>query len=108
MVKKYVSFELDKTRNLRISMLALNDIESYFKKPFSRINYEELTVNDLGHILCAGLKHEDAELTATKVLELVDEYSDFETAFTKFGEALAIAFGKNAQGMAIKAKTQKT
>lgn len=105
MAKKYISFELDKTRNLRYGMQALIKIEERLGKSFAKIDFEsDMKYSDLAIIIWAGLEHEDKDLTIDKVTELIDEYSDIQTALTKMSEAMAEAFGKNVQGIAEESK----
>lgn len=100
-MKKFVSIELDKTRNLRFGMTALMKIEEKLGRPFSQIDFEhELQYKDLAIILWAGLVHEDSTLTFDKVAELIDDYSDIQTAMQKMGEAMQEAFGKNVMRIA--------
>lgn len=99
MAKKYVPIELDKTRNLRYGMVALMKIEEKINKPISKINFEEVTTKDMAVIIWAGLVHEDKTLTPDKVAELIDEYSDLNSAAQIMGKALQEAFGSpNAVG----------
>jgi hypothetical protein len=100
-MKKYIPIELDKNRNLRFGMVALMKIEEKLGRPFAQIDFEhELKYKDLATILWAGLAHEDAYLTPNKVAELIDDYSDIQTAMSKMGEAMQEAFGKNVMRVA--------
>lgn len=102
MAKKYVEIKLEKTRNLRYGMAAVIRIEKHFKKPISQIDFNNITYEDLSHVIHAGLVHEDKELAPEKVVELIDEYSDVQTVVVAMTEAMQEAFGdgKNAQGAA--------
>lgn len=97
-MKKFVPIELDKTRNIRFGMVALMKVEKKLGKSFSKINFDEITYDEVANILWAGLVHEDPELTPDKLAELIDEYSNVQTAITLMGEAMTEAFGKNDQG----------
>jgi hypothetical protein len=89
----FYPIQLDKTRNLRYGMRALSLIEKKLKKPVAKIDMENLTMEDTATIIWAGLQHEDKGLTPEKVMDLVDDYSDIQTALTAMGEAFAGAFG---------------
>ena len=98
-MRKSVTIDLDKARNLRYGLNALVRIEELTGKGITELNLERITMKDLRTILYAGLCHEDSELTVEKVGELIDEYSDITTVASKLGEAFNIAFGgkeKNA------------
>jgi hypothetical protein len=101
MAKKFVPIELDKTRNMRFGMVALIRLEKKLGKPFAKIDFEnEMTYEEVATIIWGGLVHEDPDLTPEKVAELIDDYSDIQTALKVMGEAMQEAFGdgKNAQG----------
>lgn len=110
MAKKFTPLVLDKTRNLRYGMVALTKIEKKLGKPFTKIDFEnEMTYAEIADILWAGLSHEDPELTPEKVAELIDDYSDIQTAITTMGEAMQEAFGgKNVQGTETQNKENGT
>lgn len=94
-MKKYVAIELDKTRNLRFGMQALMRIEDKLNKPFASINFEkEMKYSELSVIIWAGLVHEEPELTPESVANLIDEFTDIQTAMEKVGEAMTNAFKK--------------
>lgn len=98
-MKKYISIELDKTRNLRYGMVALMKIEDKLGKAFASIDFDkELKYKDLAIIIWAGLSHEDKNLNPQVTAELIDEYSDIATVMEKMGEAMQEAFGKNLEG----------
>lgn len=102
MAKKFLPIILDKTRNLSYGMVALMKIEKKLGKPFAKIDFEnEMTYEEIANILWAGLSHEDPALTPEIVAELIDEYSDIQTAIEAMGKAMQEAFGtKNVQGAA--------
>lgn len=69
----YTPIKLDKTRNLRFRMKACRIIEKHFGKPLAHIRLDECTVEDFMTIMCAGLAHEDKDLTVEKMFDIVDE-----------------------------------
>lgn len=74
----YYPIELDRERNFRLGMKAINKIEKHFKKPIMEIKGIQngtLTIDEYAILFHAGLMHEDKELTPAKVIDLVDEYS---------------------------------
>lgn len=96
----YTPIELDKTRNLRYGMKAIAQFEKILGKNLAKIDMENLRMDEQAVILWAGLVHEDASLTPEKVMELIDEFSDIQTALETMGKAFEDAFGKkekNAQ-----------
>lgn len=97
-MKKSVTIELDKARNLRYGMNALVKIEELTGKPITKLDLESISMKDLRIIVYAGLCHEDKDLTLEGVGELIDNYSDITQVANKIAEAFTIAFGssKNA------------
>jgi len=106
----YYPIQLDKSRNFKYGMKALSLIEKRLKKPFAKISLDDLTVEEIAVFIWAGLVHEDNTLTPEKVMDLVDEYSNFTTVSEIMGRALSVAMGagedtdeKNAQETASSA-----
>jgi hypothetical protein len=95
MGKQFTSIQLDKARNLRYGMRALDRIEDKLEKPLSEVSMNKLTTKQLAVFIWAGLAHEDPELTPEKVMDLVDEYSDIKTVSEILGKAIQESFGKN-------------
>lgn len=83
---------LDKTRNLRYGMVAMDKIEKKFKKPVAKIDFDNLTMEDAATIIWAGLVHEDSNLTVQKVMQLVDAHSSIKKALEVMGEAIQESF----------------
>lgn len=102
MANKYTEYKLDKTRNLRLGMVALNKVKDKLGMSISKIDFTgDVDFYAVAVILWAGMVHEDSELTPDKVMELVDEHSDIPTALKVMGEIMQEAFGSpNAQGTA--------
>lgn len=98
-MKKSITIELEKARNLRYGINALVKIEELTGRPITKLDLDNISMKDLRTILYAGLCHEDNSLTPEKVGELIDEYSTVDEMANKLGEAFTIAFGnpeKNA------------
>lgn len=100
----FYPIQLDKARNFRYGMKALSLIEKKLKKPISKIDLDNLTMEEIAVFIWAGLVHEDKELTPDKVMDLVDEYSSIAAVSKAINEALNSAYGsteedgeKNAQ-----------
>ena len=74
----YYPIQLDKSRNLKYGMRAIDLIEKKFKKPVMKIESLQdgsLTMNEYATLIWAGLVHEDRDLTPEKVMDLIDKYS---------------------------------
>lgn len=94
-----VEFKLDKVRNVRFGMRELMKIEKELGKPFSQLDIKNIQYEHVAIILCAALQREDPDMTVDKLVDLIDEYSDIQTAIKVMGEGMELAFGqpKNAQ-----------
>lgn len=93
----FYPIKIDKMRNLRYGMRALSLIEKHFKCPVAKVDYDNLTMEDMAVIMWAGLQHEDEELTATKVMDLIDDHSDIGKVIIEVMKALNNTFGSNEQ-----------
>lgn len=74
----YYPIKLDKMRNLRFNMRAIDRIEKKCGKPLMKIEGITdgmLTMDETATIIWAGLAHEDKELTPDKIMDLIDEHS---------------------------------
>ncbi|MDD4564770.1 MAG: hypothetical protein PHE79_04765 [Eubacteriales bacterium] len=93
----YTPIELDKMRNLRYGMKAISLVEKKFKKPIAKLDMGSLTMEDSAILIWAGLAHEDQNLTADKVMELIDDYSSLPAVMEAVGAAMTEAFGSAEQ-----------
>ena len=98
----FYPIQLDKMRNFKYGMKALHLIEKKLKKPVSKIDMDNLTMEDAATLIWAGLQHEDKGLTPDKVMDLVDDYSNVQTVMIAMGKAFAGAFGADAPEEEVK------
>ena len=94
----YTPVELDKVRNFRYGMKAISIIEKKFKKPFAKVDFDNLTMEDTATIIWAGLVHEDKNLTVEKVMDLIDEKGNLQQVMQVMSEAMSAAFGGKEEG----------
>jgi hypothetical protein len=91
----YTPIELDKIRNLRYGMKAISLIEKKLNvKSISKLDFNDLSMEEIATVIWAGLEHEDKDLNPDKVMILIDEYSDFETIAEMMGKAMSDFFQK--------------
>ena len=89
----YYPIELDKTRNFKYGMRAISLAEKKFKSPISKIDMNNLTMEEMATIIWAGLVHEDKNLSIERVMDLVDDSKLTVTqVFEMAGDALDKAF----------------
>lgn len=93
----YTPIILDKTRNFRYGMKAISLIEKKMKCNVSKIDFENLTMEDTATLIWAGLVHEDRELSPEKIMDLIDEYSNIQDVAKIMGEAMNEAFGVKSE-----------
>ena len=96
----YHPIKLDKVRNFKYGMKAINLIEKKYGKPIMEIDGIEdgkITMEDYANLIWAGLAHEDPELTPEKVMDLVDEYSSIAKVSKIMWQALNDVF-KDVEG----------
>lgn len=94
----YTPVELDKVRNFRYGMKAISTIEKKFKKPISKVDFENMTMEDTATIIWAGLVHEDKNLTVEKVMDFIDEKGNLQQVMQVMSEAMSAAFGGKEEG----------
>jgi hypothetical protein len=96
----FYPIKLDKERNLRYGMKAIDLIEKKFGKPVMQIQGMQdgnMTMDAYATVIWAGLVHEDPDLTPEKVMDLVDGFSSLPAVTVKMWEALNAAFGAGAE-----------
>jgi len=106
----YYPIELDKTRNFKYGMRAIDLIEKKYGKPIMEIdgiNNGMLTMEDYATLIWAGLSHEDKELTIEKVMDLVDEHSSIAEVSKIMWNALNDVFKVEEDGENQKGKNKK-
>lgn len=94
----YTPVELDKVRNFRYGMKAISIIEKKFKKPISKVDFDNLTMEDTATIIWAGLIHEDNKLTVERVMDLIDDKGNLQEVMKCMSEAMSAAFGGKEEG----------
>jgi hypothetical protein len=89
----FTPIQLDKTRNLRYGMKAVSLIEKKMDTSIGKVDFSNITMEQIAIILWAGLVHEDDNLTPDIIMDLVDEYSSVPKVTDIMNQALTDAFG---------------
>lgn len=84
--------KLDRERQFKYGMRAISLIEKKFKKPISQVDLNNLTMEESAVFIWAGLAHEDKNLSPDRVMDIVDQYSNYTAVINLAGEALQGAF----------------
>ena len=96
-MKKSISIELDKTRNMRLDSDALEKIEDKFDRPFHRIDFENMRIKDYKYILYMSLVHEDQDLTLDQVSNILKNSDmDMVDVYKKVSTVVGLALSKKA------------
>jgi len=103
---KSVPIELDRLRNIRIGIKAMQTIKSVLKKPLDRVDLAD--VDELLTVLMIGLHHEDNSVTKDQLADWIDEHTDLETVIKATTDAILEAYGKNAKAAADAAQKQQS
>mgnify|MGYP001260785912 CR=1 FL=1 len=91
----YYPIELDKVRNLKYGMRAIDLIEKKFGCPIMAkegMITGVLTMEEYATVIWAGLVHEDKDLTPDKVMDLIDEHSSLTKVTQDMWEAFNAAY----------------
>lgn len=91
----YTKIVLDKPRNFRFGMKAMSFIEKSFGKKITKIDFDDLTIEQTVTVLLAGFEHEDKELTVDKLMDIIDEHSSMDKVMAILAEALTDSFGSS-------------
>lgn len=95
-MNKYIEFELDKIRHFRLGMMAQKRIEDHFKKPFAKIDPEEMKAEDFSYMLWATMQQKERdEIKPSEFIEIIDEHSTLKGIYELYKDITEEAFGKN-------------
>lgn len=97
LIMEYLPFKLDKERNVGFGMRAMSIIEKKFNAPIAKIDFNNLTVEDIAIIMCAGLNHEDPSLTPETFMDLVDKHSTMPKIAEVMKQAFTMSFGEEKE-----------
>ena len=90
----YTSIEMDKVRNFRFGMKAVSFIEKKFGKPISKVDFENMTMEQTATVILAGLIHEDNTLNEEKIMDIIDEKGNLEDVLDAMSKAMQQLGGK--------------
>lgn len=93
----YTPIEMDKVRNFRFGMRAVDFIEKKFGKPISKVDFSNMTMKETATVILAGLIHEDSSLTEEKVMDIIDEKGNLEDVLEAMSEAMKQLGGKSSK-----------
>jgi len=100
-----VIYTLDQDRSLKLGFRGIAKLEKVFGENVDKWNLKELSFAQVAEILAESLRRELPEITADKVMDLVDDYSDINTAIKKTFECINETFGKNAEPVVVEQPT---
>jgi hypothetical protein len=90
-----VIYTLDQDRSLKLGFRGIAKLEKVFGANVDKWNLKELTFDQVAEILAESLRREIPDITTDKVMDLIDDYSDINTAIKKTFECINETFGKN-------------
>jgi hypothetical protein len=89
----YYPIQLDKARNFKYGMRALDRIEKKLKTKIALLDMGSLSMDETATLIWAGLVHEDSKLTVENVMDLIDDYSTLPEVTAIMNEAFETTFG---------------
>ena len=98
-MKKYVSINADKMRNLRYTFNSLMVLEEHLDRPISQLG-DGIKFKDIGVLVWAGLLHEEPTLTLSgtgAIIDAVLENEGIQSLMEKVGQAIECAFGNSKE-----------
>jgi hypothetical protein len=90
-----VIYTLDQDRSLKLGFRGIAKLEKVFGQNVDKWNLKELSFDQVAEILAESLRRELPDITVDKVMDLVDDYSDINSAIKKTFECINETFGKN-------------
>ena len=102
----YYPIELDKSRNFKYGMRALDRIEKKLKVNIAKLNMENLSIEETTTLIWAGLVHEDKTLTVDRVMDLIDEYSNMAKVTEAMNKAFEDAFSGGVEPTEVAEETK--
>lgn len=99
MIRPATQIQLDKPRNLRYGMRAIARLEDALGVKISKLDLNDIGINDLAVFLWAGLSHEDPNLTPSIVMDLIDEHMSIKEATEILGKAIEVSFGSSEKNV---------
>lgn len=90
-----VIYKLDQDRNLKLGFRGIAKLEKVFGSNVDKWNLKDLSFAQVAEILAEAIRREIPDITADKVMDMIDEYSDISTAIKKTFECINETFGKN-------------
>jgi len=95
-----VIYTLDQDRSLKLGFRGIARLEKVFGENVDKWNLKDLSFDQVAEILAESLRRELPDITADKVMDLIDDYSDINTAIKKTFESINETFGKNVAAVA--------
>jgi hypothetical protein len=91
--------KLDKNRHLKLGFKAMMVIEKQLHQPLGKVDFANITFEQIAAIAYGALIHEDGDLTFEKLVDILDglAQTQIEELMTKIGEEMEDSFGKNPQ-----------
>jgi hypothetical protein len=90
---------LDKTRHLKLGFKAMMTIEKELHQPLAKVDFQNITFEQIAAIAYGALIHEDKQLTFDEILDILDSLDQdrITELMNKIGEEMEESFGKNQQ-----------
>lgn len=103
-----VIYKLDQDRSLKLGFRGIARLEKVFGSNVDCWKLKELSFEQIAEILAEALRREIPDITADKVMDMVDDYSDITTAIQKTFECINETFGKNGEPVAAESQPPET
>lgn len=89
---------LDKPRNLKLGFRALMTIEKTLHQPLGKVDFANITFEQIAAIAYGALSWEDKALTFDGIVDILDgcTQTQIEALVEAIGAEMAESFGKNA------------
>lgn len=93
----YIQYKLDKVRNMRFDMRAIDRFEEATDQTFTNLDMDNLRMRQIATMIWASMAHEDSQLTPLMVMDLISEHSTLPEANQMLMKALMSAYGQEGE-----------
>lgn len=86
-----VAVKMDKTRSFRFCMRGISHIEKKLGKPIAKIDFNNLSMEEMAVVIQGGLVHEDKEIglkTPDEIMDIIDQNDNLEEIMNAMSEAM--------------------
>ena len=86
-----IAVQMDKMRSFKFGMRGISHIEKKLGNPIGKIDFNNLSMEEMAVVIQGGLVHEDKEIglkTADEIMDIIDQNDNLEEVMAAMSEAM--------------------